>query len=284
LTVNFTVERPFKIDQKVQPTINPISWNNKRIACGSSIGVGNQRNTGTLTALAKNAEGRLFGISCNHVTGGCNTTQKGTPIVSPGIQDVSPNSPTIYGLGLHFLSGRMTQGLPTDNKIHLENTDISIFEITDPSIVTTMQGAGEKSYDTPTSFIQPIQKMKVQKWGRTTKHTIGRVSKILEKPEPMPYDVKSFYGPNTSQVFKGVVYYSNVIEVENYGGQNFSKGGDSGALVVSVPNNPEEKEHILGILIGGNSGNNAKSYVLPIEDVLTNLKIQIISSVQLLLR
>ena len=69
------VSRSFKIDQNVQDTLNPVYFHRRRFACGSSIGLGNQRNAGTLTGLARGPENRLLGISCNHVTGGCNAAR-----------------------------------------------------------------------------------------------------------------------------------------------------------------------------------------------------------------
>jgi len=279
LSIEFSVEKEFKIDQKVRSTLNPLYWSNNKIACGSSIGIGNQRNAGTLTALGQYKDGRTVGISCNHVIGGCNTTQKGTPIVCPGILDVSPNSPVIYGVGLHLQSGQMFQGLPADSEFHMNNSDFSIFEISDDSSVTTSQGEGIDSYDTPTKFVEPKHKMLVKKWGRTTGFTKGRINKILTDAEPMPYDVRSYYGPSSFQVFKGVVYYQNLIEVENFGARPFSEAGDSGALVVTVPTKPNEKEKVVGVLIGGSAGNNSKSYVLPIQNTLKSLGVSLITGI-----
>lgn len=279
LSIKFSVDKEFKIDQKVRSTLNPLYWSGGKIACGSSIGIGNQRNAGTLTALGEYKDGRIVGISCNHVVGGCNTTQIGTPIVCPGILDVSPNSPVIHGVGLHLKSGQMFQGLPADNEFHLNNSDCSIFEISDEFLVTSVQGEGGDSYDTPTKFVKPEDKLLVKKWGRTTGFTKGRINKALIDAEPMPYDVRSYYGPTSFQVFKGVVYYQNLIEVENFGARPFSEAGDSGALVVTAPTKPNEKEKVIGILIGGSVGNNSKSYVLPIQNTLKSLGVTLISGI-----
>ena len=116
LLLEVVVEKPFKIDQNIQSTYKPLYSHNESVCCGSSIGLGNQRNAGTLTALGRNEEGQLLGISCNHVTGGCNTASIGTPIVVPGIQDVSPDqneitfilSPTAHTVPLGLFSGGST--------------------------------------------------------------------------------------------------------------------------------------------------------------------------------
>ena len=267
-SLEVVVSKPFKIDQNVQSTFNPVYMHAGRIACGSSIGLGNQRNAGTLTALAKTQEGKLIGISCNHVTGGCNTASVGTPIVSPGIQDVSPDNHEITVIGLHDSTGPMSQGLPQVFDI-TTNCDIAFFEIVDQAIMTSMQGAGPGSYDTPTSFAKVKESLRVKKWGRSTDRTRGEISKIVTEPEYIDYNVVSYYGPASSQVFKGTVYYGELYEVESLSVNGFSAGGDSGSLVVT---DEDGAEKIVGILIGGN---NVKSYVLPLQKILKRMKIDI---------
>jgi hypothetical protein len=62
-----------------------------RYTCGSSISVGNFRDAGSLGCLVRNAAGVLYGLSNNHVSGGCNFAGVGLPILAPGIVDVMPN-------------------------------------------------------------------------------------------------------------------------------------------------------------------------------------------------
>jgi len=272
VSLEVVVERPFKIDQSVQTTFNPVYWHKGRIACGSSIGLGNQRNAGTLTALAKTAAGKLIGISCNHVTGGCNTASVGTPIVSPGIQDVSPDNHEITVIGLHDSTGPMSQGLPQVFDIQ-NNCDIAFFELVDNKLLTSMQGSGSDSYDTPIQFATVKQGLRVKKWGRSTDRTVGEISKIVNEPESIEYNVVSFYGPVSSQTFKGTVYYPELLEVESITISAFSAGGDSGALVVT---DDQGEEKVIGILIGGNK---VKSYVLPLEPILKKMQITLVNKI-----
>jgi len=267
------VHKPFKIDQHIKSTFDPVYYNGDFIACGSSVGLGNQRNAGTLTALGKTDDGRLIGISCNHVTGGCNTARPGTPIVVPGIQDVSPEQHEIKVIGVHEFTGTMSQGLPQiiDFKT---NTDIACFQINEEQgkLLSSMQGSGPKAYDTPTSFAAVKEGLLVKKWGRTTNCTHGRVKKLVSEPESIDYKVTSYFGPTSSQVFNGTVYYKDFYEVESRGADPFSVGGDSGSLVVTDGKGKEEK--VVGILIGGND---SKSYVLPLKAILSKLKVTLLN-------
>ena len=244
------VHKPFKIDQSIKSTFDPIYYHNGLIACGSSVGLGNQRNAGTLTALGRTSAGAMIGISCNHVTGGCNTARPGTPIVVPGIQDVSPEQHEITVIGVHDFTGPMSQGLPQVFDIST-NCDIAFFQINDEQarLLSSMQGSGEEAYDTPTKFAKVEEDLLVQKWGRTTGRTRGRVKKIVSEPESIEYKVTSYFGPTSSQVFNGTVYFSNFYEVESRGADAFSVGGDSGSFVVT--DGKGQKVKAVGILIGG---------------------------------
>lgn len=270
VVLEVVVEKAFKIDQNIQSTYKPLYNKDARICCGSSIGLGNQRNAGTLMALAENDQGQLLGISCNHVTGGCNTASIGTPIVAPGIQDVSPDQNEITVIGLHDSTGPMSQGLPQVFDIS-NNCDIAFFDINDSDQLCSQQGEGIDAYDTPTLFAKVQEELKVKKWGRSTGLTRGEITKIVSEPESIEYNVTSYYGPTSSQAFKGTVYFPQVYEVESIGVNGFSAGGDSGSLVVTDSHGAEK---IVGILIGGN---NLKSYVLPIKEILKNRKIKLIA-------
>ncbi len=264
------VHKAFKIDQSVQSTFQAIYSHNGKIACGSSIGLGNQRNAGTLSALLKSEDGKLFGMSCNHVTGGCNTASVGTPVVAPGIQDVGPDQHEIAVIGLHDSTGAMSQGLPTITDVST-NTDVAFFEIISSDAVSSMQGSGNEAFDTPIKFAKVSERMRVKKWGRSTDLTHGEVKRIIEDPEAIEYKVVSYFGPTSSQHFTGTVYFTSLLEISSVSMSAFSAGGDSGALVVS-----ENGKHAIGILIGGNS---QISYVLPIADVLKKRKLKLVNGV-----
>lgn len=266
--------KPFKIDQAVQAygKFEPVRTHKGAVCCGSSIGLGNQRNAGTLTALARDEQNELFGLSCNHVIGGCCIAQPGTPVVSPGIQDVSVENNHIIVLGDYMRPAQMAQGLPSVTQFH-NNRDLACFEIRNNIKVTSLQGSGKGAYDTPTSFAKAEIGIPVKKWGRSTGLTRGEITYISKskRPEPIDYNVTCYYGPMNSQIFKGTVYYDEVYEITPIGSP-FSLGGDSGALVVT--DYPDKPEKVIGIVIAGERN---KSVVLPLEAALHELKLKLVA-------
>ncbi len=271
IVLEIDISKPYRVDQAVQVygKFVPIHYAGKRIACCSSVGLGNQRNAGTLTALARSIdEGELFGISCNHVVGGCNTARPGTPIVVPGIQDVSAAHPEIHVIGVHYSAAPMSQGLPAVSDIS-RNSDLACFRVHDPDRLSSMQGSGEGAYDTPTTFARIREGLPVKKWGRSTGLSRGTVTNIIKGGEYVEYNVTSFYGPLNSQVFKGTVYFNEVYEVAPSGRQ-FSLGGDSGGLVVS---NTTGADRAVGIVV---AGGREKSLVLPLKPMLKILGLELV--------
>jgi len=273
---NLTMDssKPFKVDQAVQAygKFEPRRKHKEAICCGSSIGLGNQRNAGTLTALARGEDGGIFGLSCNHVIGGCSIAQPGTPVVSPGIQDVSVENNDIFVIGLYMSPAQMAQGLPSVTQFQ-KNRDLACFEIRDGAKVTTLQGNGKDAYETPTTFAKVKLGLPVKKWGRSTGLTRGQITYVgkSKRPEPIDYNVTCYYGPMNSQTFKGTVYYDEVYEITPIG-TPFSLGGDSGALVVT--DYPGKSEKVVGIVIAGERN---KSIVLPINAALKELKLVLLS-------
>jgi hypothetical protein len=271
------VSKHFKVDQRLDTfgRLSPIKWltvsgQKSRIACGSSIGLGNQRNAGTLTALArvKGDKDQLFAISCNHVIGGCSTALPGTPIVVPGIQDVTSDYPEIHVVGLHDRTANMSQGLPSLIDIS-QNHDLAVFVVNQPELITSMQGEGENAFDTPTKFAPPTVDMEVKKWGRSTGLTKGVIVAVNSDPEPIEYNVTSYFGPMRSEIFRGTVYFERVFEVRSMGAAPFSLGGDSGALVVD-----RTGKSVIGVVVAGGG---EKSLVLPIDGALKSLGLVLVS-------
>jgi len=269
-TLEVEVSRPFRIDQRVELVREPVRWHwvagQRRIACGSSIGIGNQRNAGTLTALARKLDEpeALYGIGCNHVLGGCSTGLPGMPVVVPGIQDVTSETESLMVIGRHVAVAPMVPGLP-GVVATAENADLAFFLIEQPEWVSSMQGEGEEAYETPMEIREPELDLEVKKWGRSSGLTRGRITAIVEESMPIDYQVVSYFGPTRSQTFKGTIYYERVVEVEGYSSGGFSVAGDSGALVVTA-----DALFTVGMVI---AGDRRKSVVLPLGRVLRGMEL-----------
>ena len=276
ITLLITTAPSYKIDQSLTTLGPPVRTLGKRITCGSSVGIGNQRNAGTLTALARRVgTTRALGLTCNHVIGGCSTTVPGTPIVVPGIQDVTADYATLDVVGTFADAASMRQGLPTVSNIS-DNADLACFELNSrgSAMLTSWHGTDENSYDTPIDFITDVTpRTPVQKWGRSTGHTVGQVISVLTDPEPVEYAVVSYFGPQASQAFKGTIYYPTVYEIGS-SGRPFSAAGDSGSLVVSVE--PDDlPPRIVGVVIAGGP---MKTLVLPLQPMLGQLNLELVTN------
>lgn len=239
----------------------------ERYACGSSISQGNCAEAGTLGCLVRDPAGVLYGLSNNHVSGGCSHANVGLPILAPGVFDVAPLSHDPFTIGYHERALDMIIGIP-DNVDPKKNLDAAIFKIADESRVTSHQG---HAYDTPSSSI-PIQAgMMVEKIGRTTGHTHGKVVGQWYGAFPVTYSIDAHQ-------FKGRVFFDPVYVVDG-ATELFADHGDSGALVTSEDSTGNRRA--VGVVVGGMKDGTAKggaiSLVLPIEPILKNLGVTLAS-------
>lgn len=198
-------------------------------ACGSSIGIGSVRMAGTLGCLVRRDDDRLYGLSNNHVTGGCNNTRIRMPITAPGVSDVSADGFPPFTIGYHHAVLTMRQGEP-GTVDHFENTDAALFEIADPARVTSRQGS---VYDTPVHVGNPEEDMVVEKVGRTTGHRMGIIESELTGPLPVNYRTTVHHNAEYSSHFTGTVYFEPTYLVRGRDGP-FALPGDSGSLVTTV--------------------------------------------------
>lgn len=236
-----------------------------RYACGSSISLGNCRDAGTLGALVKDQDGVLYGLTNNHVTGGCNYAPKQMPILAPGVFDVTPLSFDPMTLGYHERSIPLSAGIPGTADVN-NNLDAAIFKIRDEATVSSSQGS---FYDTPNGTLPIEANMHVEKVGRTTGHTQGVVIARPHEPVRLNYAVQG-----VDYQFSGQVYFDPVFIVQG-NGQVFSEEGDSGSLITTVR---DGQRYAVGILIGGLRGQGIDyTFVLPIGSVLSKLGVSLVS-------
>lgn len=248
---------------------SPYFIHNGAYACGSSIGIGSVRMAGTLGCIVKDADDNYYGLTNNHVSGGCNNTRVGMPIVAPGILDVSVNERDPFTIGHHHSVLTMRQGEPgTVN--HLENTDAALISIGNLALVSSNQG---EAYDTPSECVDPIEDMIVEKVGRSTGHTIGTIESELVGSLPVGYKTVVHHNSEESSQFVGTVHFEPVYLIRGNSGA-FALPGDSGSLVTTVLANGARKA--IGLVFAGVAPNT--SYMLPLRPVLERFGVSLVSN------
>lgn len=231
-------------------------------ACGSSISPGNDASAGTLGALVRLADGLIYGLTNNHVSALCSHVQLDTPILAPGVVDVGPNGVAPFTLGFHTRALEMNHGSVGNIDI-ARNTDAAIFRINNTASISSMQGG---AYDTPIQIADPVEGMRVEKVGRTTRHTRGQIVSRQLRPAGVGYQVQS-HG------FSSTIWFGSVFTIHGAGSE-FSLSGDSGSLVVQVDDHGRPIAAVGLIFAGGpdsSAPGGAKSMMVPIRPILEAL-------------
>lgn len=236
--------------------------------CGSSVSVGNDRVAGTLGCLVRDATGRLYGLSNNHISASCNYAPAGLPILAPGVLDVAPGNPLPFTLGVHSHQLPMLMGDPSSVD-STANRDAAVFSLVDNAPVSSMQ---RNHYDTPTSVLDLAAGMEVEKVGRSSDLTRGIVHVEIIGPVPILYSAPQYS-------FSGVVYFEPLFIIHGIG-DRFSEAGDSGSLVTHVDTGGTR--HGVGLVVGGLDDSSApggkRSLVLPLRPILDQLKMTLVSA------
>jgi hypothetical protein len=126
-------------------------------------------------------------------------------------------------------------------------------------------------FDTPAGIAAPVEGMKVAKVGRTTGYTEG----MIVGRELRPVRVKAGSAANG---FEGFIWFPGVFVVHGET-HEFSAGGDSGSLVVSL--NPDGTKSAVGLVFCGGPDSlapgGAKSMIVPLEPILDRLAVTLVS-------
>ncbi|MCW3784349.1 S1 family peptidase [Defluviimonas salinarum] len=232
-------------------------------ACGSSIYPAHCTGAGTFGLIVVDANGQLYGLTNNHVSGACNNAMPGLPILAPGPLDATETACDPFTIGRHSRLLPINDGIPENIQID-DNWDASIFALSDPARVTSFQG---DKYDTPPNVSDPQPGMRVRKVGRTTALTSGVIVAQSASPVPVAYTVNE-YG------VKKNVWFKKVFIVVGDDGVPFSRSGDSGSLVVA--RNAAGEEVAVGLVFAGNEQRGI-SFILPLADILQRLDVHIVS-------
>jgi hypothetical protein len=241
--------------------VPPFALHGDRYTCGSSIYIGSEKGAGTLGCLVRNQNGELFGLSNNHVTGGCNYAVPGLPIIAPGILDIAAGGQDPETLGHHHAAQPFVDGIP-DVVDATHNLDAAIFKIANPDRVSSMQRA---SYDTPSDCVPMSVGMRVSKVGRTTGATHGEVVAELPDCNPVVYDVDICAGHK-------LVYFKELFVIQATNG-NFTEPGDSGSLVVNI--DAQGIRRGTGIVIGGDG--TGLTFALSLHRVLEHFNVELVA-------
>lgn len=225
--------------------------------------------TGTLGALVERPDATTYILSNNHVLAKENEPDNtlepdGMKIIQPGLLDEGPCSLSLgnpdHQVGyledyvrLEFGKGR---NLP-ENTV---DAAIALNQGMDPS--GRIMGIGGLSGNIEDAVVN----MPVQKSGRTTGHTFGTVAAINVTLN-VSYD-------------SGTARFTGQTEVVGTC-MNFSAGGDSGALIVTVPDdmittNPPPPDAVGLLFAGGGSS----TFANPIGDVLSALNVTMVASTE----
>ncbi|MDS0849237.1 hypothetical protein [Burkholderia cenocepacia] len=258
---------PTTVAEAATPCATHIANGGLYYTCGSSISVGNARAAGTLGCLLRDGAGQLFGFSNNHVSAGCNYSPNGLPILAPGVLDVSPHNPHPFTIGYHDRQLTMLMGDPTVVNSQ-QNQDAAVFRIADEDRVSSMQ---QGFYDSPSTAIALAPGMDVEKVGRSSGRTQGRVISRVIGPADITYSAPQYN-------FNGVVYFDNMYWVHGIG-DRFSEGGDSGSLVVHT--DASGQRHAVGVIVAGAVDSSAPggkiSMIMPILPILALLGMGLVS-------
>ncbi|MGO4668765.1 hypothetical protein [Bosea sp. 2RAB26] len=235
---------------------------NGSLSCGSSVSPAHVIGAGTMGCLVRDGQGKLYGLSNNHVTGGCNHMEAGMPILCPSGFDSSADArhPVPRAIGRHSRSIPILSGDP--KIVQPQKHDAAIFEILEQDLVSSQQGDSSiATYDTPSRLAFPNRGTRVKKVGRTTGLTHGTVVGSLSAPLMVPY---------SADRFKAQVYVTGAVAIEGDNGETFSEPGDSGSLVVS-----EDGSVAIGLIV---AGMNRLSIVLPLEETLNEFGVTLVSA------
>lgn len=236
----------------------PYVLRNTAYTCGGSVHPARFTGAGTLGCLVKDASGTMFGLSNNHVTGMCSYSLDGEKILAPGHVDITANGIDPFTIGYHHTAMPMVHGNP-DNVDILLNRDAALIRIADVARVSSMQG---DNYDTPAQAFGIFPGQRVEKVGRTTRHTSGVVIGQMAGPHPCTYNLPGVGSPTA---FFDPVY---VIKGDN---GPFSEGGDSGSLVTAMIG---DQRFAVGLIFAGDT--QGLSYALPLLPILTTLNVELI--------
>lgn len=188
--------------------VDPTKSFPRPVPIGVSTGHGSV-TAGTIGARVTDG-GQLFALSNNHIFAANNGGQTGDNLLQPGVVDGGRDPDDVIGTlydyePLHFCRAMICEKNRIDAAIALTTADDVGFE------------TPEGGYGSPRgSTVEADLGMSVQKYGRTTGHTMGQVTGLNATIDVGYRD--------------GTARFEDQIVIS---GRGFSAGGDSGSLIVT---------------------------------------------------
>jgi hypothetical protein len=214
---------------------------------GMSVGHCRSRTTGTLGFFAtRRRDGANGFVSCNHVIAASDLGCENDEVLSPGERDGGQRPRDVVG----YLDGEFPRLGDDDAKVDCAFARLSGDVQYDASFSAARTST--ESHVVPPNTIRVVQKI-----GRSTGHTYGRVSAT---------DMDSV---DIDQIF-GTIYLSGQIEIASLDEVPFSRPGDSGALVVGDDCRPFA-------LLCASDICSRLAYANPIDAVLSALRVDYVS-------
>jgi hypothetical protein len=205
------------------------------------ISVGHFRITaGTLGCFVKDPRNSIYVLSNNHVLGNSNTARWNDPILQPGPEDGGRRRDTVANL-------RYLVDLEFSGPNYMDAALAIIQEGLNPLYPIYNRRA-------VTGTVDPRNKMRVEKWGRTTGHTVGSVT-------TSNLDIIVDFDGHELE-------FLDQFEIKARG-RMFCDGGDSGSLILE-----RDTSNAVGLLFAGND--EGTTYATPINEVLTTLNVEIL--------
>jgi len=212
--------------------------------------VGHRRVTaGSIGAFVTRSDGYLYVLSNNHVLANTNRGKKNDVILQPGKLDGGRHPKHLIGWLEHF-----QELAAVGNTI-----DAALASVSD-----------ELDYEVSYNGVDLVGvadavdvKERVWKVGRTTGHTTGHVT---------AFDVDNVEVDYSDEGDGSLVYsFDSQIEIKGTAGKHFSRGGDSGSLILNADN------HAVGLLFAG-ADETRITYANPIRLVLNAFGAKLILS------
>lgn len=224
--------------------INPASRFTRPVPIGVSTGHPDI-TAGTISCRVRDSSGNVYALSNNHIYANENLASIGDNVLQPGPYD-GGNDP-------EDAIGKLSAFVPVkfDGTNNIVDAAIALSSTANLGNATPSNGYGRPKSTTASAYVG----MQVQKYGRTTSLTQGRV-----------------YATNATvnvQYDQGVArFVRQIIIIPG----NFSAGGDSGSLVVKKDRKASENNKPVGLLF---AGSNTITVANPINNVLDALGVTI---------